>query len=239
VGVVKEAIEDGVPEGGVANEFVPVVRGDLARDEGGTAVVPVIEDFEEIAPAEVVEGSEAKVIEDEELGTGQALQEPGMGAVAPGEGELGEEAGETVVPCGQAVTTGLVAEGAGQVGLPGAGGSHDQDTLALADPVATAEAEDERAIEAPGRSEVEVLDGGVEMETGLAEEALKTPVGPFTLFAFQEEDETVVEVEVLDIGQALLFLESRGHARKAELVEEVEGGLAEHGHSPFEDEESR
>jgi hypothetical protein len=210
-----------------------VVRGDLTGDEGGPAVIAVIEDFEEIAPAEIVEGSEAEVIEDEELGTGQALKELGVRAVALGEGELGEEAGESVVACGQAVTARLVTEGAGQVGLPGAGGSHDQDTLALADPVATGEAKDQRAIETPGGSEVEVLDGGVEMETGLTEEALEAAVGPFTLFAFQEEDKTVVEGEVVDIGQALLFFESRGHTGEPELVEEIESGLLEHGSFSF------
>jgi hypothetical protein len=74
------------------------------------------------------------------------------------------------------------------------------------------------------------------VEAGLAEEALEAAVGPFTLFALQEEDETVVKGEVLDIGQALLFLESCGHAGEPELVEEIEGGLLEHGHSPCEGE---
>jgi hypothetical protein len=71
------------------------------------------------------------------------------------------------------------------------------------------------------------------METGLTEEALEAAVGPFTLFAFQEEDKTVVEGEVVDIGQALLFFESRGHTGEPELVEEIESGLLEHGSFSF------
>ena len=42
-----------------------MVRGDLTGDEGSPAVIAIIEDFEQIAPAEIVEGSEAEVIEDE------------------------------------------------------------------------------------------------------------------------------------------------------------------------------
>ena len=66
--VVNEAVEDGVPEGGVANDVMPVIDGELAGDEGRATAVAVVEDLEELTALRVVEGHHAKVIEGEELG---------------------------------------------------------------------------------------------------------------------------------------------------------------------------
>src|SRR6202789_2159825 len=50
VSVVNEAIQDGVAEGGVADNFVPMFDGDLAGDDGGGATVAIIEDLQKVAP---------------------------------------------------------------------------------------------------------------------------------------------------------------------------------------------
>ncbi len=42
VGVVEQAVEDGVAEGGIAYDLMPVVDGDLAVDEGGLSSVSVV-----------------------------------------------------------------------------------------------------------------------------------------------------------------------------------------------------
>ena len=49
VSVVNEAIQDGVAEGWVSDNFVPMVDGDLAGDDGGGATVAVIEDLQKVA----------------------------------------------------------------------------------------------------------------------------------------------------------------------------------------------
>ena len=38
-----EAVEDGVAEGGIAADIVPVLDGDLAGEQGATAGVAVVE----------------------------------------------------------------------------------------------------------------------------------------------------------------------------------------------------
>ena len=48
VGVVDEAVEDGVAEGGIANDVMPVLDGELAGDEGCAAAVAVFKDVEEV-----------------------------------------------------------------------------------------------------------------------------------------------------------------------------------------------
>lgn len=50
VGVMDEAIKDGVGEGGVPDSLVPVLDRQLAGDDGGAAAVAVFEDFEQVAP---------------------------------------------------------------------------------------------------------------------------------------------------------------------------------------------
>ena len=49
VSVVNEAIQDGVAEGWVADNVVPMFNGDLAGDDGGGATVAVIEDLQKVA----------------------------------------------------------------------------------------------------------------------------------------------------------------------------------------------
>ena len=174
------------------------------------------------------EGSEPPVIQDEQPGPGEPLDEPGIGSVAPGEGELVEETGEAEVAGGDAVSAGVVAESASEIRLAGSGGTCDQDGLAVEDPLTGGEAEDEGAVEAAGGLEVEVLDGGVEVELGVALETLVSALIPVGPLAFEHEGEAVVEGELGDVGHGGLFLEGLGHAWEAEFVEEVEGGLSEH-----------
>lgn len=63
-----------------------------------------------------------------------------------------------------AVAAGLVAECAGEVGLAGSGGAGDEDGLAVPDPLAGGEPEHEGSVESAGCLEVEVFEGGVEVE---------------------------------------------------------------------------
>jgi hypothetical protein len=47
--LVDQAVQDGVPKGGVADARVPVLEGELAGDEGGAAAVAILQDFEQVA----------------------------------------------------------------------------------------------------------------------------------------------------------------------------------------------
>jgi hypothetical protein len=91
VGVVDEAVEDGIGKSGVADDGMPVVEGELAGDEGGPPSVAILEKFEHIVALGIGERGEAEVVEDKELGLGETVQELGVGAVGPGEGEFAEE----------------------------------------------------------------------------------------------------------------------------------------------------
>ena len=79
-----EAVEDGVTEGGIADDIMPVFDGQLAGDEGGATTVAVVEDFEEITALDVVEGHHTEVVESEEMSTEQAVEKLGVGSIRPG-----------------------------------------------------------------------------------------------------------------------------------------------------------
>ena len=55
VGAVDEAIEDGVRERRIADHVVPMIDGHLAGDDGGSLLIAIFDDLEEIAALLVVE----------------------------------------------------------------------------------------------------------------------------------------------------------------------------------------
>ena len=49
VGIVHQAIEDSVSDGGIADDLVPVLDRELACHDGGAAAVAVLHDLQEVA----------------------------------------------------------------------------------------------------------------------------------------------------------------------------------------------
>ena len=80
-----DSVEDGIRCGGVAlKHVVPVRHGQLRHDYGGLAPVPVLDDLEEVEQLLTVEGLHAEVVDDEQVGGGQPVEEPqqrGLNAV--------------------------------------------------------------------------------------------------------------------------------------------------------------
>ena len=125
MGVVDEAVEDGVGVGGVADEPVPVGDGDLAGDERRSSAVAVLEDFEEVVAGLGSERFETPVVEDQEVDGAEAFETAGEAAVAVGQDEFVEQLGRADVEDRLVVAAGFVAEGAGQPTLAHAGQAND------------------------------------------------------------------------------------------------------------------
>ena len=133
--VVEQSVEDGVAEGGIADDIVPVFDGDLAGEQGAAAGVAVVEDLEEVVSSLAGERSESPVVEDEKPCPGEPLDDLGIRPVAAGEGEFVKQAGDAVVARRDAGAAGLVAQRARQVGLSRSGGTADEHGLAVPDPL--------------------------------------------------------------------------------------------------------
>ncbi len=65
--IMNEAVQDGVAEGGVTDDVVPMFHGDLAGDDGRCATMAIIKELQKVAPFGRIENREAPVVEDEEL----------------------------------------------------------------------------------------------------------------------------------------------------------------------------
>ncbi len=74
MGIVDEAIEHGVGIGGISNEHMPLVHGELAGDDGGTVTVAIFEDFQEVMTGAGIERLEPPIIEDQQIDTAEAAQ---------------------------------------------------------------------------------------------------------------------------------------------------------------------
>ena len=91
VGVVNDAIEDGVGVGGLADEVVPCVDRRLAGADGGAAAVALLNDFEEVLSGWGIERSKAEIVQDEDIDPRQRLEKPGVAAIAAGERQIVEQ----------------------------------------------------------------------------------------------------------------------------------------------------
>ena len=60
--IVDETVENGVGDGGIGDDLVPVIDWDLAGDDGGTTLMPVVNDLEKIAALFAGERSQSPVV---------------------------------------------------------------------------------------------------------------------------------------------------------------------------------
>ena len=74
MGIVDEAVEHGVGIGGISNEQMPLVHGELAGDDRGTMTVAIFEDFQEVVTGTGVERLKPPVIEDQQIDTAEPAQ---------------------------------------------------------------------------------------------------------------------------------------------------------------------
>lgn len=118
MGVVEHAITDRIGDSSVANLIVPVLDRQLAGEDGRARGVPILNDLQDVAPILVPKRGQSPVIQDHQVGSGEAGQEPGIGPVGVGEGELLDQARDAAVEDPSARATGLVGEGTGDEGLP-------------------------------------------------------------------------------------------------------------------------
>ena len=125
MGVVDEAVQDGVGVGGVADDLVPGGQGELGSDDRRSAAVALFEDFEQIVTGAGVEGLETEVVEDEEIGSAEGSDQARMAPVASGERQVAAEFRPAMIEDGAIVTAGFVADGAGQPTLSDAGRGSD------------------------------------------------------------------------------------------------------------------
>jgi hypothetical protein len=173
VGVVDDAIENRIGVGRIADQVVPFVDWDLAGNDGRSAAVALFENLEEIVARSGIEGFEAPIIEDEQLHTAERPQDASVATIAAGEREIGEQFWNALIEDGAVVATGLVTECARQPTLADAGWAAQDQVVVGIDPADLGELVEQRAIEAAPGAVIDILDGGLVAQPGVAQACAK------------------------------------------------------------------
>src|ERR1700681_710883 len=125
VGVMDDAIEDGVGKRRVADDLVPALDWKLAGDDDRAGVIAILDNFQEIAALLGIELLRSPVVEDEKIDACKRAQELGVAAIATGEREGCEQPWHAVIEDGEVLAAGLVAERAGEPALANAARAGD------------------------------------------------------------------------------------------------------------------
>ncbi len=142
----------------VAQRLVPVAHGDLTGDDRRAQRVAVLDHLQEVGALDRGERAQGEVVEHEDIELGPRRQEPRQPSVGARQGQLVEEAWDAQVQRAVDPAQGGLGERAGQVRLARAGRPHDEHGAVRGHPLRVGEREDERAVEAAGTVEVEVLE---------------------------------------------------------------------------------
>jgi hypothetical protein len=118
MGVVQEAIADGVGQGGVGEVVVPLGGRQLAGDDGGAVAVAVLEDLQHVAAFLVGDRRQAPVVDQEDVDAGELAEQADVGAVGAGEREVVKEPRGAAVVGAEAFAAGVGGESAGDEALP-------------------------------------------------------------------------------------------------------------------------
>lgn len=114
MGIVNEAIQNGIGDGGVRDEVMPFGHGGLSGDDGGFAPVALLDDFEEMEALLVRQAMRAEVVENEQLDADKFVDETREAAVEAGKRQVLEQAGRARIEHGMIEARRLPPDGAGQ-----------------------------------------------------------------------------------------------------------------------------
>ena len=159
MGIVNDAIQDGVGQSGIPDQGMPAVHRDLAGDQSGAAAVAVFDDFKHVAALLGAERFEAPIIEDQQLDAAEGAHQPGIAAVAAGQREVGEQLWDALIEHRAVVAARLVAEGTSQPAFADPGRPFDNQVLRLVDPATGDQGLEQRSVETAGGAIIDVLDG--------------------------------------------------------------------------------
>ena len=219
VGSVYEPVEDGIGDGGVTDQPMPLCHGNLAGDDGGAVRTAVVDDLEQVSALLAGERGEPPVIEDQQPGARDALDQPGIATVGPGQGEILEQPRCPGVKHGEAVLAGPMGERAGDPCLADAGRPGDQEIEAFPDPLPCGELGHEGALEASWCLLVDVLEIGPDARLGVAQPGLIAFGLAIGGLGLEEQSEALLEAQLAGGRVVALGLEGPRHGGRPGLVE--------------------
>jgi hypothetical protein len=230
---VDQAIQDGIGQGRIPDLGVPFIHRELRGHESGTETVTIFEEFQEVSALFIGQGGYAPVVQGDQIGFRQGGQELGITPIPFGDLKVLEETGEAEIADRVTLPTGFMGQGAGQEGFTASRGPGDEDIVVLSDPVAGTQLGDQGFIQAAGMAEVDILQSRLLAQPGLTETGFHSAILPFGHFPINQQSQTFLEAEGVDLGESLLIFKGPGHTGQPQGLEFFERGMRQHSGPPY------
>ena len=210
--MVGEAIEQRRGQLLVAENADPLGEGEVGGDDGRAALVAVGEDVEEQLAAGAVEGHEAELVADQEVGPLKPLLEAAQLPLVAGLDQVADEVGGLAGPDPAAALRGLDAQRDREMRLAGADGSDQDYIVAAVDVVAGRQLSQLRFGDALQCLEVVLLERLVVGEASRSEPALDGAGLTIPDLGLEQLPEVVlvVPLRVLGLTRPLLVVAQHG-----------------------------
>src|SRR5260370_19155427 len=114
IGIVDDAIENGVGQSGIAHELVPAVDGKLACDDQRAGVVAILSDLQQIALLLGQQRLRSPIVEYEQVDAAELTHQLGVAPVTAPQCQLGKQARDALVEHREVLPARLEAASASQ-----------------------------------------------------------------------------------------------------------------------------
>ena len=112
-----QPIQDGIGDRRIWEPGVPLGYRHLSGHQRRGAVVPVVQDLEQLLGLRPGQRIPEPVVEDQQLDTGKAVEKLGIGAIGVGQADVVQESGSALVADVEVVAAASVGEGTGEEGF--------------------------------------------------------------------------------------------------------------------------
>ncbi len=134
------------------------------------------------------------------MGFRKPFDQSGVTAIGTGERHLIEELRATEIKSSEALTAGLLSQGAGEEGLTHTRRARDEDILVFPNPVTGDQIHDHRFFNSPRRFVVNILDTGLELELRFLKQPLESIILLPRPLAIDQQAEPFIEGEIMTGG---------------------------------------
>ena len=193
--MVDQTIEDGIGERRISKGLMPVLDGELARDDRGAAVVAIFQQFQQIPAVFISECGEPPIIEDQHIGLRQGSHQLPIASIPLGNGPLLQEPGQAEGEGCKACTAGPLAQSASDPRFAHARWPRDQYVVPGSNPRARRSGRHQGFVQPTRLAIVEVFETGRLPQFGLAQAGGEAAVLALRELTIDEEPEAFFKAE--------------------------------------------
>lgn len=235
MGVVNDSIEDGVSQGGIFQVLMPQINGNLSDQDAGASLPAVIKDLEEMTNLIGLEGITEPVVDDQERGLGQPVQQLSPGPVDQGAFDFIEQPLAAEVAHREPVFTGASTQGRAQITFPYSRRAGDDDVLVMTQPVTLSQRHERASLQPSIGSGQDFCQSRFLPEPGLLDPAVELPCFSEVHFMVDQKTESFFKAELHVLRVLSLQHQRFTYSGEAQAVELIEQGFSWHWRLPVPD----